>query len=222
MMPGEAILKKMHNHFAGQWYGSFTFTQQTEQYRNDSLIKTSTWHEAIVFPDKFRIDFGPAKDSNAVIYLGDSVYSFKKGILVRTTKNKDDLTFLLGGMYFNSFDSVRSKMKRKGYDLSATSKGIWNNKTVYIIGVEDSSRKANQLWVDSANLFIVKFIHFEDGQKEEGVFRGHKQFGKAWSETGCDFYVNGKLVQKEDYLDCKANVPVDLELFDPARFKARK
>ncbi len=57
----EAVLREMHNKYAGKWYKSFTFTQTTEQFRNDSLLKTSTWYEAIIFPDKFRIDFGEKK-----------------------------------------------------------------------------------------------------------------------------------------------------------------
>ncbi|SFQ50214.1 hypothetical protein [Parafilimonas terrae] len=39
---GENILAKMHAKYAGKWMKSFSFTQTTESYRNDSLIKTST------------------------------------------------------------------------------------------------------------------------------------------------------------------------------------
>ena len=68
----------------------------------------------------------------------------------------------------------------------------------------------------------MKFIKYADGNKEEGIFSGHKQFGKAWSETACDFYVNDKLLQKEIYHDCKANVVINESIFDPTRFVERQ
>src|SRR5215467_11433168 len=54
----EELLKKMYEHYHGKWYRTLTFSQTTENYRQDSLIKTSTWYEYVLFPDKFRIDFG--------------------------------------------------------------------------------------------------------------------------------------------------------------------
>ena len=54
----EEVLQKMYRQYAGKWMHSFTFNQTTENYRNDSLIRTATWYEAVVYPDKFRIDFG--------------------------------------------------------------------------------------------------------------------------------------------------------------------
>ena len=55
---GRDIVKKMHDRYAGKWYNTFTFTQTTQQYRNDTLRATQTWHEFIRFPDRFRMDFG--------------------------------------------------------------------------------------------------------------------------------------------------------------------
>jgi hypothetical protein len=52
----EKVLKQMYDRYSGKWYHTFTFVQKTENFKNDSLVKTSTWYEAIMFPDKFRID----------------------------------------------------------------------------------------------------------------------------------------------------------------------
>ena len=56
-MNSEKVLKQMYDRYSGKWYHTFTFVQTTESYKNDSLSKTSTWYEAVMFPDKFRIDF---------------------------------------------------------------------------------------------------------------------------------------------------------------------
>lgn len=218
----EDVLHDMHKRYAGNWYKSFTFTQTTENYRNDSLVRTSTWYEAIVFPDKFRIDFGDKKDGNAVIYLKDSVYSFRKGKLARTGFNDDDLTFLLGGLYFYSFDTAKAKLQRQGYSLDKFHEDNWQGKPVYVIGASNATERSNQLWIDKEKLVVLRFIKFNGNDKEEGVFRDHKPFGKAWSETACDFYVNDKLIQKEKYYDCKADISVDPAIFDPTNFTTGK
>lgn len=219
---GEDVLREMHDRYAGKWYKSFTFNQTTEQYRNDSVVSTSTWYEWIVFPDKFRIDFGEKKDSNAVIYLKDSVYSFRKGKLIRKRLNDDDLTFLLGGMYSYSFDSAKAKLQRQGYDLTKFHEDNWKGQAVYVIGANNPGEKTNQLWIDKDKLVVLKFIKYDGTEKEEGIFSGHQRFGNAWSETACDFYVNDQLIQKEKYHDCKANEAIDEAMFDQYHFVGRK
>ena len=218
----EDVLKDMHKRYAGKWYKSFTFTQTTEQYKNDSLTKTSTWYEYIIFPDKFRIDFGDKKEGNSVLYVKDSVYNFRKNKLIYKGYDNDNLTFLLGGMYSYSFDSVKAKIKRQGYDLGRFHENTWNGQPVYVIGANEVSEKSNQLWIDKDKLIVLKFIKFKGKNKEEGIFSEHKRFGNAWSETAVDFYVNDKLIQKEKYYDCKADVEIDPALFDPASFSVDK
>lgn len=214
---GESVIAKMHAKYAGNWMKSFTFTQTTESYRNDSLIKTATWYEHIIYPDKFRIDFD--KDSgNAAIFTKDSVYRFKNATLVRTYGNDDNLTFLLGGMFFYPLDSVKIMLGRNGYDLSKSYETKLNGSDVYVIGAASNNEKSNQIWIDKQKLVVVKFISYKNGEKEEGVFYNHRQFENGWSETACDFYVNDKLIQKEKYYDCKANKSIDLKIFNPYKF----
>jgi hypothetical protein len=218
----EEVLQKMYKEYAGKWMHSFTFNQTTENYRNDSLVKTSTWYEAVSYPENFRIDFGDLKDGNAAIFTKDSIYDFRKGKLVRTAVNDDDLTFLLGGMYFYPFDTVKAKFNAFGYNLDKFYETSSEGKPVYVIGAGDATEKSNQVWIDKEKLVVVKFIKYNDGQKEEGVFEDHKRFGNSWSETSCRFYIDGKLFQKETYHDCKADEAIDLKIFDPYRFSYRE
>ncbi len=215
---GEKILSIMYKRYNGNWYKNFTFTQTTENFKNDSLIKTSTWYEAIVFPDDFRISFGEIKEGNAMIQKKDSVFNFRKGKLFRRGTKGEDLTFLLGGMYFIPFDSVKARIKKEGYDISKVHESVWQGKKAYVLGTESDDEKANQLWIDKEKLIVVRFIKYDEKNKEEAIFGEHKQFGKAWSETSCDFLVNDKLIQREKYYDCKANTDVDMRLFDPYNF----
>lgn len=215
---GADVLSKMHNRYAGKWYRTFTFTQSTEVYRNDSLRRSETWYEAAIFPDRFRIDFGAPDSGNAVVFTGDSSYTFRRGKLRATRKDANDLTFLLGGMYFYSLADAKSKMKELGYDLSRSFETTWKGKPVYVIGVSGEGEKQNQLWVEKDRLIVVRFIKYENNRKEEGLLEDHIKAGGGWTETRATFYFDDKLVQKEFYHDFKADPPLDDRLFNPLAF----
>jgi len=215
---GKDIVKMMHARYAGKWYHSFTFDQTTQFYRNDSLKGEQTWYEALIFPDKFRIDFGEPDSGNAVIYKGDSTYNFRKGRLRSVRKDENDLTFLLGGMYFFTLEQSLRKLKTLGYDLDKFHEDSWKGKPVFVVGAAKGELTANQLWIDKENLYLVRMLKFEKERKEEAIFDDHKQLGGGWSETKCNFYFNDKLVQVEIYHNCKVDVPLDERLFDPVFF----
>ncbi len=216
---GEQVLAKMYKRYKGNWHKTFTFTQNTVQYKNDTISRKSIWYETIVYPDYFRINFGDPKEGNAVLFIKDSTFNFAKGRLTRKNKRVEDLTFLLGGMYFFSFDTVLAKMKREGYDVSKAFETKKDGKGFYVIGANNSDDKLNQLWIDKEKLLVAKFIKYEGNSKQEAVFSNHKKFGKAWAETACRFFVNDKLIQTETYSGCKANTVVDMTIFDVRNFK---
>jgi hypothetical protein len=217
--PNEPVgLQKMYAKYAGKWYRSFTFTQTTETFRNDSLQRTQTWYEASIFPDRFRIDFGVPDSGNAVIYKGDTAYNFRRGKLRSARKDANDLTFLLGGMYFYPYETVTAKMKGLGYDLEKSFETTWKGTPVYVVGANSDGEKVNQLWIDQEKLCVVRFIKYENGRKEEGILEAHIKAGNGWTETKASFYFNDKLIQKETYHDFKPNAPLEEKLFDPALF----
>lgn len=212
------ILQQMHNRYAGKWYSTFTFNQTTEIYRNDSLKRKETWYEAVQFPDMFRIDFGNIDSGNAVLFKGDSSYSFRNGKLKKTDKDNNDLTFLLGGMYFYPFDKVMEKMKVLGYDLQKYFITVWKGNPVYVIGAVSADEKINQLWIDKEKLVLVRQIKYDDNRKEDVWFEKQIKLDGGWTETKVTAYINDKLIQMEYYHDCIANPSLKESLFDPARF----
>jgi hypothetical protein len=215
---GEKILSKMYKRYAGKWFRNYSFSQITENYKNDSLIKTLPWHETIVYPDYFRMTFGEPKEGNAIIYVKDSSYLFRKGKLVQKSLRTEDIPFLLGGMYFIPFDSVKPKMIREGFDASKAHESIFNGKKMYVIGSNTDQEKTNQLWIDKEKLIVVRFVKYLPSMKEEAIMSDHKKLGNGWSETTVIFNINDKLYQKEKYYDCKVNSVIDMKIFDPYNF----
>src|SRR5580698_10115308 len=78
------VLQSMYKRYHNTWHKSLKFNQTTERYRNDSLIKTSTWYETIVYPDLLRIDFDSLKSGSGVIFRHDSTYVFRNNKITRS------------------------------------------------------------------------------------------------------------------------------------------
>ena len=216
---GKEIVKKMHDRYAGKWYRTFTFNQTTQVYRNDSLRNTQTWYEFIRFPDRFRMDFGPADSGNAAIFRGDSCYRFRSGKLGSTTiNNNEGLIFLLGGMYFYSLGQTYTIFDSLHYDLGKAREDSWKGRPVYVIGANKGEDNVNQLWIDQQDLYLVRMIKVDPQSRLEALFEDWKPAGGGWLETKCSFFINGKLVQVETYHDYKTDIPLEDRIFDPASF----
>jgi hypothetical protein len=211
----QEVLQSMYSRYHGVWHKSLTFNQTTERYRNDTLIKTSTWYETIVYPDLLRIDFDSVKSGSGAIFRHDSTYYFRNNKIVRSTNAENELIFFLGGMYAMSFDKVLAHFADLHYDLSKFHTSTWKGKPVYVIGDDKDSDKVNQLWIDQEKMVAVRFIKYDNNTKEEGFFEQQVPVKNAWSETKCSFYINDKLLQVESYHDLVADGPVDMRVFDP-------
>ena len=218
---GKDIVHQSYQRYAGKWYHSFIFSQNTEFYRNDSLKGTQVWYEAIKYPNKFRIDFGAKDSGNAVIYANDSSYRFRNGKLRGARKDDNDLTFLLGGMYFFTEPQVMQQLRDWQFNLDLAHETNLNGRPVWVVGAVAGDTVSNQLWFDKQELYLVRMIRNEGGTKEDGFFENQKKFGGGWAETRCRFYFNDKLIQVENYFDCKEDVPVEDALFDPSVFVRR-
>ncbi len=211
------LLQKMYARYHGKWHSNLSFNQTTEMYRSDSLFKTQTWYEHILYPDKLRIDFDSLKSPNGIIFRADSTYVIVKNKVVRSIKNENELIFFLGGLYFVPFDQVLAHFKDLHNDLSKFRTDTWKGKPVYVIGSDKADEKVNQLWIDQEKLVAVRFIKYDGGTKEEGTFENQVALKKSWSETLCKFYLNDHILQVETYHNVVAGGPVDKTIFEPGK-----
>ena len=217
----EAI-KKMHDRYYGKWRPALTFTQTTGFYKNDSLQRTETWYEHIVYTKNFRIDFGHPDSDKAVIYKNDSSFLFRNAVLVRARAEENELLFLLGGMYFYPLDTVLTKLNLYGYDLKKFHETKWNDQPVFVIGAANEEESVNQLWFGKENFNLVRMIRYENNNKQEAIFEDHVLLGGGYVETSIKFFVNDQLVQTEKYHDLDVNTNIPESIFDPYHFKKLK
>lgn len=212
-----SLLQKMYARYYGKWAKTLSFDQTTERYRNDSLVNSSTWYEYMLYPDKLRIDIGSKNNGNFIIFRADSSYYFKGNKQVRATKDENELTFFLGGMYFVPFGDVKAHFEALHYDLSKFHVSTWKGKPAYVIGANSDNEKVNQLWIDKKDLYAVRFIKYDNNTKEEGWFENQIAENGGWSETLCTFFINDKKLQVEKYHNVIAGGDIDAEMFDVSK-----
>ncbi|PBQ32573.1 hypothetical protein CNR22_12590 [Sphingobacteriaceae bacterium] len=201
---GTDILKSAHKKYYQGPCKIYTFSQKNTHYKNDSISGHSEWHEAIEFPDKFRIDFGDRKSGNFVIFKNDSVFNYKKGNLISTRADSSTLLLLLGGMFYRKPDDVFARIRAANYNTKVLSVQKWNGQDTYVIGAKEKDLRSNQVWIDKKTLRVMRII--EKMNEEDTMdmrFEAHQDWCKGYVETKVSFRRNGVLEQVEEYFDIK-------------------
>ncbi len=215
---GEQTVQRMYNRYAGKWYKTLTFVQQTDVYRNDSLQRSTTWYEAARFPHDLRIDVEDPKNGNATIYRKDSTYRFLNGKLARATAGTNPFIFFIGGLYSTPFETAVKFLQTEGFDLSKGYTTSWQGRPALVIGATQGDTTSKQVWVDAEHLYVVRYVEQTKTNLMDVHMNKQVPIGGGWSETWVEFYFDGKRRQTEKYTDLKANRPLDEQLYDPARF----
>ncbi len=201
---GTALLEQMHQRYYQGPCKIYTFSQKNTHYRNDSVIRHSEWHEAVEFPDRFRINFGDGGTGNFVIFKNDSVFNYKENKLVKMRADPNTLLLLLGGMYYRELPDVQTRLKQAGFDTGILSEQTWNKQPAYVIGALANDLAANQVWIDKKTLCVLRIIEKINGKDNMDMrFEAHQDWCKGYVETKVSFRRNGKLEQVEEYFDIK-------------------
>lgn len=213
----QPIVQRMFDKHAKGFRKTLSFVQETGFYSNDSLKRTATWYEVLVYPDKLRIDIDDPNSGNAIFFVNDSAYRFQKGELKSKSYQPHDLLFVLGGMYSFSLEDAYKKLKAIGYDTDKTYTTTWKGSPVVVLGTDKDETESNQFWVDAEKLVTVRILNNKNGQKTEIICGDHVQLGNDWCETSIQFLINGKLRQTEKYRELKENFTVDMDFLDPLK-----
>jgi len=210
---GEDLLRAMHKKYYNNYCQTITFDQRTTRYDTSGMVTDTTWwYEWISYPDKFRIDFGKKFGGNCVIFKDDSAYNYRNHKMVKKYRDENDLLLLLGGMYYRPFDSVVARLERLGYDLDKYTLLDINGKKVYVLSSKDNSQ---QVWVDKKDLKVIKIkTKLSETDKLEIQFDEFKKTCKGFTETKVSASKNGKLEQKEEYLNLKTSIAIPDSIFN--------
>jgi hypothetical protein len=220
---GTQIVQSMHDKYAGKWFKTLTFVQKTTRQK-DGKDTVQTWYESASLPGRLRIDVGNPSEGNGVLYRHDSTYRVTSGSVDKAVAGGNPLLPLLFDVYVvpvsQTLADVQNTLK---IDLSKVRQSTWDGRPVYIIGADSGNEHAPQVWIDTERLVVLRQI-FAFGSDSsptyiDGQLKQYRPIGKSWIAPQCEFYIAGKLLQREDYTEIKADVPLSEALFDPAQWK---
>ena len=209
---GEALIRQMHERYAGRWYRTLTFVQKTTH--EDSSIET--WYEALKFPGLLRIDIAPIDSSNVLLFRHDSLYVIRGGQTRPARALVHPLMVLGFDVYIEPPETTIGKLKGLGFDLSRMREDTWQGRPVYVVGAAAGDSTSAQFWIDQERLVFVRSLQpGQGGAIMETQFNKYQKLGQGWISPEVLFYRNGTVVTREEYSDMRADVPLPEGLFDP-------
>jgi outer membrane lipoprotein-sorting protein len=222
---GEDLIAAMRKKYAKSWYKNTTFKQVTTDYEKDGTKKVAIWYEAISIPGQLRIDFDPLKDGNGILFANDNIYTFKDGKLDSSRPLIHPLVLLAFDVYFLPIDQTAAKLKQLKFDLSILREDTWQGRPVYVVGAKAGDLRSPQFWIDKQRLYFVRMfrpVGKEGVLTSETQFNNYQRLGGGWMAPEVVFMIDGKTTTTESYSELRADVKLDDDLFDPAKWTTAK
>jgi hypothetical protein len=218
---GEGLVRAMHDRYAGRWYRTITFTQKTTRRLPNDSLRVETWLEYGAIPGRLRIEIGDAATGNGVIYANDSTYGIRGGRLAGKRGALNPLMVLGFDVYAQPVERSLRQLRGEGYTLGAVRQESWNGRPAWVVGGAPGDLHSRQFWVDAERLVFVRSLEPFPGDTTKTLeirFDDYQPLAGGWVAVTVDVTVDGRSIQKEEYSNLRANVPLDPALFDPARW----
>ncbi len=87
---------------------------------------------------------------------------------------------------------------------------------MYVIGGSPGNERSNQIWIDKERLLFVRAIQPAGGTSPKFIdfrFDDYVQVPGGWVSEHVETYLDGTIVQREDYSDVRPNAPLEAAQF---------
>lgn len=196
----EKLLETISERYNGKWFTHITFSQTTNFFQQDSIVKSERWLEEYVYPSQLIIKVNHENSTDGYLYRNDSIYIFIDNKLTHKDTTIHDLLILSMDIYNMTADESMQRFKELDYDLDKFDTQIYNGREVYVIGAEKGDTISNQIWFDSEYLYFVKMQKNTDIGVLEVFFNDYiKLNNMGWIEQEVVFHVNGEKIMEEKY-----------------------
>jgi hypothetical protein len=214
---GEALIRRMHGRYAGQWYRTLSFTQATSRVMADS-VHVETWREFATIPGALRIDMGDPAAHNGALFKGDSLFVIQGGRVARRIARRNPLMVLGFDVYGQSPERSLQVLREEGFNTAPIREDTFEGRPVYVVGAAAGDLHTRQFWVDRERLLFVRLLEpaQADSTRTSDIrFLAYKRYAGGWVSERVEMYNDGKRVMWEDYTDVKVNEALPPALFDP-------
>lgn len=212
----EDLIRKMLASRSDSAVSAYQFVQKTIRYDSTGAVRdSSTWYEAVTYPDKFRIDFGPLSQGSMVLFRSDSAYRYRNFELDTVYHSPQDFLLIEGRFAgCDEVSEVLDRLQELGYDTNEFYH--LDSAGVYVLGGNPNDLRKKQIWLDQQHLYMVKsVVLLGEDRVLEVKYEDFKQIGDFWIETTVLVYEKGRLLQEEYYRDIKTGVKFPPGLFNP-------
>lgn len=220
-LPGEAVLQRMHDAYAGKWYHTLRFVQKTTQHRPDGSTVIATWYESLRHTPagvQLRIDIGDPANGNGILYTADSSWRFRGGKLAAASADGNEFLPVIEGVYVQPVSRTIADLAQSKLDLSRIAHATLDGRAVTIIGVASAADSTSpQLWVDDERNVAVRMIIPGAANRPPFDVRltDYVPVGDGWLATKVILSIGGVPAQIEDYADWKVDVDLPDAMFSP-------
>ena len=198
----ETLMKEISSRYNGKWFTEIKFSQITDNYDNDSLIKSEIWDEIYTFPNNLIIYITPGDTSNKYIFKNDTFIIYENNELISEKKVVHDAVVLSMDIYNMNYTDIMKRWKDLPYNTDKFHEIMDNGKKVYVIGADKGDTISNQVWFDAEHLYFIKLIKQTEKGTRENCFLNYIQLDdKGWIEQEVIFKLNGKVYMREEYFN---------------------
>lgn len=219
-----ALIREMHDRYAGKWYRTLRFEQTNTFYTQSGKEEKSQWVENLSVPGRLRIDFQPLSARSGMLILNNRVTTFDNGRRVQTRRSIQPLLTLTADVYAIPASVTIRRIDSLGIDLSKFHETRWQKERTYVIGAESGDLESTQIWVDADRLLLTRFIQRDRRGERTTItdtrvsdYRDVDGFPVAYEFLS---YRDGKPFFREKYENVRVNEPIPSRLFDPSRWAA--
>ena len=216
------LLSAMHDRYDGKYVKTISFLQNNTRYTTTGQEVKSQWYEHIEVPGKLRIAFLPASQKSGLVQVGDRVATFDNGIRVDFRPSINPLLLLTADVYVAPVATITRALDSLHVDSNIIRSDVWDGQPVYVVGAKAGDSTSTQMWVDSDNLRLVRFIQRQKAGDRTIVsdnrIQGYKDI--QGFEIPTEFVVirNGRPFWREEYADLRVNEDFPAGTFDQARW----
>lgn len=214
---GDQVVRAMHDRYQSKWYKTLSFSQKTTRRTPADTMVVETWYETAAVPGRLRIDIAP-RPGTSYIFANDSIYVTRKDSVLRRVAGRNPLLILGFDVYGQPAEKTLDVLHAEGFNTTPLHEDTWEGRPVYVVGAAKGDLHTRQFWVDKERLLFVRLLEPSRGDStkmDDTRFDDYRPLGGGWISALVESYSGGKLVQREEYSDIKADPPVPANWFTP-------
>jgi outer membrane lipoprotein-sorting protein len=215
---GEAVIHSMHERLTNTWYRTLTFTQKTTLRSEADTMVVETWKEKAMLPGRLRIDMERASGPMTILFAHDSTYVMRGDSIQRSPGGNYLLTIGFD-VYTQPAERTLAQLAAENFPMSPVHGDVWEGRPVWVIGAAAGDLHSKQLWIDQDRLLFVRALSpaGKDSTKTADTrFEDYAHLPDGgWLSKKVEFFVDGKLNQREEYSNIQKDIKLDRKLFVP-------